>query len=206
MSHLCLVSHTTERGGRMLGPNRRKLSTFALALLLGPSGVEGQTARKFEELGTVLKANDLVAVSDETGQRSKGRVVSVSGSSLVVSISTSAGKSEARTFAPSAVTKIMAADRLWNGALIGAAAGAGLAMWDYLIDSSEPGNAAIFTVAIGVGDTVGTALDALLRKLLYQVASTVAECEALASLYRRSAKRACSCPFLKWMRSWPLAW
>lgn len=57
-----------------------------------------------------------------------------------------------------------ATDPLWNGALIGAGIGAGLATWDYLIDPSEPGNAAVFTVAIGLGTAIGAGIDALLSK------------------------------------------
>ena len=48
--------------------------------------------------------------------------------------------------------------------LIGAAIGTGLATWDYLIDPSEPGNAAIFTVAIGLGAAIGAGIDALRTK------------------------------------------
>ena len=55
-------------------------------------------------------------------------------------------------------------DALWNGALIGAGIGAGLATWDYLIDPSEPGNAAVFTVAIGLGTAIGAGIDALLSQ------------------------------------------
>ena len=151
----------------MTDPIRRQLSAFVLTLILRPSGVEGQTARRFEELQSVLSANDVVVVEDTTGQKTKGKVVTVSVSSLVVSTPGSTGAPEPRTFARDAVTEIRAADPLWNGALIGAAAGTGLAMWDYLIDPSEPGNAAIFTVAIGLGTAIGAGIDALTSKVLY---------------------------------------
>jgi hypothetical protein len=68
------------------------------------------------------------------------------------------------TFAQGTVTEIRATDPLVNGALIGAAIGTGLAMWDYLIDPSEPGNAAIFTAAIGLGTALGAGIDALTKK------------------------------------------
>ena len=54
-------------------------------------------------------------------------------------------------------------DPLTNGALIGAAVGGGLAMVDYLIDPSEPGNAVAFTVAIGLGAAIGAGIDALIK-------------------------------------------
>jgi hypothetical protein len=57
-----------------------------------------------------------------------------------------------------------ARDPLWNGALIGAGIGAGFAMWDYLIDPSEPGNGVIFATGIGLGAAIGAGIDALLNK------------------------------------------
>jgi hypothetical protein len=57
-----------------------------------------------------------------------------------------------------------ARDSVWNGALIGAGIGAGFAMWDYLIDPSEPGNTAIFAAGIGLGAAIGAGIDALLNK------------------------------------------
>jgi hypothetical protein len=71
---------------------------------------------------------------------------------------------EARTFAEGTVKEIRATDPVSNGALIGAAIGTGLAVWDYLIDPSEPGNAAVFAVAIGLGTTVGAGIDALVNR------------------------------------------
>ena len=62
---------------------------------------------------------------------------------------------------PSGIT---AADPLWNGALVGAAIGTGFAMWDYLIDPSEPGNAVVFGGAIGLGAAVGAGIDALMNR------------------------------------------
>jgi hypothetical protein len=71
---------------------------------------------------------------------------------------------EARTFTEGTVTEIRVTDPLWNGALIGAAIGTGLATWDYFIDPSEPGNAVVFTVAIGLGTAIGAGIDALMNK------------------------------------------
>ena len=45
-----------------------------------------------------------------------------------------------------------------------------LATWDYLIDPSEPGNAAIFAVAIGGGAAIGAGLDRVIAggRVLYR--------------------------------------
>jgi hypothetical protein len=71
---------------------------------------------------------------------------------------------EARTLTEGIVTQSKGRDSLWNGALIGAAIGVGLATWDYFIDPSEPGNAAIFAVSTGLGTAVGAGIDALLNR------------------------------------------
>ena len=60
----------------------------------------------------------------------------------------------------SSVAEVRTSDRVWNGALIGAGVGTGLALWDYLIDPSEPGNGPIFAFAIGTGAAIGAGIDA----------------------------------------------
>jgi hypothetical protein len=54
-------------------------------------------------------------------------------------------------------------DTVANGAIIGAAIGAGFAIADYAVDPSEPGNAQIAATAVGVGALVGAGIDALLH-------------------------------------------
>jgi hypothetical protein len=44
--------------------------------------------------------------------------------------------------------------------LVGAAIGTGLATWDYMIDPSEPENAVIFAVAVGLGTAIGAGIGA----------------------------------------------
>jgi hypothetical protein len=152
----------------MISPSRRQLCGVVLALILAPTVVHAQPARGFGELRSILKVNDLVIVTDGTGQKTKGRIIDLSVSSLVVSTpNKSSGASDTRTFTEGTVRKIKAADPLRNGALIGAATGTGLALWDYLIDPSEPGNAVIFTVAIGLGSAIGAGVDALTGQVLY---------------------------------------
>ena len=149
----------------MLSLNPPMWRTLALFVIVAPSPAPAQTAsNSFEELRLLLKKGQTVVVTDATGQRTKGKVADVSPSSLVVLIP------DARTFTERTVSEIRVTDRVWNGALIGAAIGTGFAMWDYLIDPSEPGNAAIFTVAIGLGSAIGAGIDALVNrggKLLY---------------------------------------
>jgi hypothetical protein len=149
--------------------NRCLLRTCVLALLVDARAAQAQTARTFEDLARVVSANDLVVVTDEAGNKIKGRVVDVSASALGVSAANrSSSALDTRTFADGTVRKITAADPVWNGAIIGAAAGVGFATWDYLIDPSEPGNAAVFAVAIGLGTAVGAGIDGLVHRVIYR--------------------------------------
>jgi hypothetical protein len=146
----------------MIGPNRRRLGGFVLAVALFPGSARAQAlAHSFEDLRQTLEVGQRVVVTDESGQKSMGRVDKLSRCSITVG---------PRTFTEATVTEIRRPDPVWNGALIGAVVGAGLATWDYMIDPSEPGNAAIFTVAIGLGAAIGAGIDALTTrggKLLY---------------------------------------
>jgi hypothetical protein len=142
----------------------RSLGGFTVAVALFPGDVQAQTvARSFEELQPILKVGQTVVVTDDSGRQTKGRLTDLSPSALVVSTPIK------RTFAEGTVAEIRFSDSLSNGMLIGAAIGAGFATWDYLIDPSEPGNAAIFAVAIGMGTAIGAGIDALHKggKVLY---------------------------------------
>jgi hypothetical protein len=146
----------------MLSPHRRRLGWFVIAVALFPGGAGAQTvAHSFEELQQILHVRQTVVVTDESGQETKGRVDKLSTASITVG---------GRTFADAAIREIRLPDPLWNGMLFGAAIGTGLAVWDYVIDPSEPGNAVVFTVAIGLGTAIGAGIDALRKKggrLLY---------------------------------------
>ena len=149
--------------------HRPRLSPFILLLILSaaPSAARAQTAASsFEELRAMLKNGQTIVVTDTTGQRTRGKVrdVSTSPPSLVIAVPTP------RTFRAESIAEIRTTDRVMNGALIGASVGTGLAVWDYLIDPSEPGNGAIFAVAIGLGTAIGAGIDALIdgRRILYR--------------------------------------
>lgn len=137
----------------MMRSHRRRLAGFVAAAALWPAAVRAQaTAQSFDDLPRVLRAGQTVVVTDTTGHRVKGKVDRLSPASITVG---------GRTLADSSVRELRLPDRLWNGMLTGAAIGTGLAAWDYLIDPSEPGNGAIFTVAIGLGAAIGAGVDAV---------------------------------------------
>lgn len=163
----------------MLSRNGRRFGGFVFAVALFPGSAGAQTpAHSFEELQRLLKVRQTVVVTDESGREVKGRVEQVSAASLTVG---------GRTFTDTTVREIRLPDPLRNGILIGAAIGTGLATWDYMIDPSEPGNAVIFTVAIGLGTAIGAGIDALRVKggpLLYAAPRQRAELRVVPLLDR----------------------
>jgi hypothetical protein len=168
-----------EEEKHMLSPNRRRFGgvIFAVALIPGSAGAQ-TAAHSFEDLQRMLKVRETVVVSDESGRQVKGKVEKLSSHSITVG---------GRTFSDAVVTEIRLLDPLWNGMLIGAAIGTGLATWDYMIDPSEPGNAVIFTAAIGIGSALGAGVDALRKKggrLLYAWARPRTEIRLLPLLER----------------------
>lgn len=146
--------------------NPRLWTLVAVFAVLAPSAARAQTiASSFEELRQVLKKGQAVVVTSASGQQVRGKVGDLSASSLTVLIP------DARTFGEGAVAEVRRPNSWKKGALIGAGVGAGLAIWDYSIDPSEPGNAAITAVAVGLGTAIGAGLDALVGKggtLLYR--------------------------------------
>ena len=146
--------------------DRPILTVLSVCAVLAPCLAQAQTATSsFEELRRVLNNGQTVVVTDTAGRRTKGTVsdVSTAPPSIVLLAP------QARTLAESTIAEIRATDSVRNGALIGGGVGVGLALWDYLIDPSEPGNAAIFAVSIGLGTAIGAGIDALVKgKVLYR--------------------------------------
>ena len=145
-------------------------SSLALVVIFGSGPALAQTiATSFDELRKVVKEGQTVLVITANGERRKGRIggVSLSPPALEVLAPTP------RTFLEPAIAEIRATDGLWNGALFGAGVGLGFALWDYLIDPSEPGNGVIFSVALGLGAAVGAGIDALIGgRVLYRPRQT----------------------------------
>lgn len=137
------------------------LVRYAVVLLamLAPASAPAQTpASSFDDLPRILKEGQTVFIRDDAGRETRGKVADVSADFL--SITTPAQ----RTFRRDSIATISETDRLQNGALIGSGIATGFAVWDYLIDPSEPGNAVVFAVAIGLGSAIGAGIDALISR------------------------------------------
>ena len=136
----------------------RPIGLALLVVAAIPSAAHAQSpAASFDDLRRLLKNGQTIVVTDTSGHRVKGtlRDVTTSPPSLAIAAPVP------QTFAADAIAEIRTTDRVWNGALIGAGIGSALALWDYAIDPSEPGNGPIFMFAIGTGAAIGAGIDAL---------------------------------------------
>jgi hypothetical protein len=154
-----------------MAPRQRLVAGFILALTVLPSGARAQTVtpqgeRDWQRVDGLAPGTRIV-VTQKTGEKRIGDFRRATADDITIAVQSKKGKelvSEETLPKALIATVATAADPWWNGALIGAGIGTGLAMWDYLIDPSEPGNAAIFTVAVGLGTTIGAGIDALVNK------------------------------------------
>jgi hypothetical protein len=159
-----------ERGGnRMI----RRIGVAAAGVLWFASTVAAQPepASSFEELALRTSAGETVFVVDATGEETKGRIATLS--DLALAITT---RETRRNFAAREVTRIerRRRDSVWNGLLIGGAAGAlvGLGLGPSLDSPACPqspiecGQGAVIGIVGGAfwGSVGGWIADALMRK------------------------------------------
>lgn len=130
--------------------------------------------RSFEELKSRLGAGATILVTDSGGHEARGRLRELSERSLTLLVN-----GEPRSFSPADVRLIeeRTADSLWNGLLIGAAAGAVPALYWRFADPNECGNSICgddLVRGMIPGAALGLAIDAAIRKkvIVYRATST----------------------------------
>ncbi|MGE3509497.1 MAG: hypothetical protein AB7N65_11495 [Vicinamibacterales bacterium] len=138
------------------------------ALLPGsPRSASAQgIANTFDELRLLVKLGETLTVYDTTGHEQRGRLDSLSTSSLVLR----RGR-ERVDIAETDVSRIEAtrSDSLRNGALIGMGVGAGLILGAFVMScdsecGDEAGLLALATLGYaGIGAGIGTGIDALIQ-------------------------------------------
>jgi len=108
----------------MAAPLSAAVRVTLVALLLTGASAGSSAAQtpvdSFTQLPGILKIGSVIYVEDETGQRTKGKLRELSGSSLVLVAS---GRQE-RSFPADRVVRVTRVDSKLNGFLIGFAAGA----------------------------------------------------------------------------------
>jgi hypothetical protein len=175
-----------------MAPRRRTLAGFIiLALAVLPRVAHAQAASPDGRQGwptvDALAPSTKIVVTLKTGETWVGDFRRTSAADVTIAVRPKGQQPAKEETLPKSLiaTVATAPDPVWNGALLGAGIGTGLAIWDYLIDPSEPGNAAIFTVAIGLGTAIGAGIDALVNrrgKVLYAASGQTASITVSPSL------------------------
>lgn len=123
-----MLIHRSRHFGPWVGKMQIRKQQFAICILaatavLMPAMLFAQTtATTFAELRLLVKTGDTVIVTDVNGETSRGRVIDLSPSTLVVRTR------ENKSFSESRVASIGRPDSAWNGALVGAGVGGALAI------------------------------------------------------------------------------
>ena len=137
----------------------------------GIAEVSAQEARSFEQLEVLVKPGDKVHVLGADGTLTKGRIESLTPALLRLATN---GKIRDYAQGDTIEIKRKKADSLLNGALIGAATGAGLGLADWIsaggCDCSSGEIVGIVAVTSAMGAGIGIGIDALItrHKIVYR--------------------------------------
>ena len=131
------------------------LGGMALALgVLSASPARAQDT--FDDLARKIHEGQQVIVIDRLGTKTEGRIATLSSGTLVVSAALP------RTFAPSDVRQVLKPDRMWDGAIKGAAFGVIPAVLFGVFDCEQCVPGWLAALSIGAGAGVGFGIDALM--------------------------------------------
>ena len=149
----------------------RKTLSFGLAVLVGlgalaaPARAQG-VAQSFTELRLLIRAGDMVTLTGVKGDDVRGRVESLTATSLVL-----ARDGRLQTWSEADVVSIRQrrGDSLGNGALIGFGVGVGTVLVSALADDSLRQNDYGFVAVAaglygGIGAGIGVGIDALIAR------------------------------------------
>jgi hypothetical protein len=117
-----------------------------------PVVTNAQDAASFDDVQRLVKLNQQVVVTDAGGGKTRGNVVAVTPTTIIVRVDDVFAAARTRTFDRAIVSTIRRSDRLWNGILIGVGAGfAATEVWSYNLCGARGTNAECTAIASGVG-------------------------------------------------------
>jgi hypothetical protein len=175
------------------------LRTLGLATVLGivPGLVAAQEAASFQDLPRAIAPNQRVVITDVGGGKTRGNVIEVTPSTITLSAGDPFDSKRTLTFDRATVATIRRSDRLWNGLLIGVAAGfAATEVWSYSLCGTRSSNFECAAIATGVGwftmvpggAVAGALIDkAIGNNLIYISRPTRAELHVSPSITPRGA-------------------
>jgi hypothetical protein len=133
----------------------RAMPTLALILFFVPFAAPARAEDTFDDLVRKIHQGQTVIVIDQQGGRTQGRVESVSATALVVNFG------QRQTFTPADVRQVKRPDRMWDGAIKGAAFGIIPAVLVGALDCDDCVPGWMAALAVGSGAGIGFAIDAL---------------------------------------------
>jgi hypothetical protein len=137
------------------------LIAATLAVVFARPAVAQTTVESFDQLSQVLKPGVIIFVTDQTGQRTKGKISALSGS--VLEVRTGGVSERTLSFPAERVTRVSRVDSRLNGFLIGAVAGAvpgviGGMMFNQYCHNEAGACPAMIPVAGGVAGLIGAGI------------------------------------------------
>lgn len=157
------------------------LPLSCLLVLSCPPGAAAQTSQGAADVGSfavvqhLLSAGEAVRVVDDRGATTKGTMVSVSDTELVVArrraLFGRPGESRTRAFTRDSIAAIGVEDSTWNGALIGGATTAVmLGVWARQCETGECMQGRALTAVLGTaaGLGAGALVDSLMSHRIYE--------------------------------------
>lgn len=132
------------------------LGTLLLIIAVAGLAQAENRVELFSDLHKVLKVGQGVAVGDESGQMLKGKVEELLPSSIVIRVKEGRG-TRTQSFTESQVTIIKRTAHIWDGAVRGAAIGAGIVA-AVSGHGTMPGST--YLAGAGVGAAIGLGIDA----------------------------------------------
>lgn len=138
----------------------------AKALVAQPAGQSRPepVARSFTELKSRIKPGATIFITDSAGREVSGRLSELSDTSLNLLL---ADKRQAFMQADVGLVRQRQPDSLWNGLLIGMAAGVTPAVYWWVADPNECGNSVCMddlTIGVVEGALIGLAIDAAIKR------------------------------------------
>lgn len=145
------------------GPDRfAALLLAALPMVCATPALAQQPITPFEQIQFKVEEGDAVDVTDTSGKVLRGSLLKATDTDLLVDV-----RGEVRRYSASDVAEVRARvfDKLWEGALIGTAVGAGFgALMAAQVDCYQDECAALIVGFGGAGAGIGIGIDALIRR------------------------------------------
>jgi hypothetical protein len=151
----------------------RAASFFVLALALSSAAgadeqAESVPARSFTALQPLLIPGERLIVRDNSGRKTHGRFVSLSGDELEIKRRRWNFRTERRTWTEGTVEQIQHEDSRWEGGAIGAAVGVAVAAILMRAPQCDERCLPLVAVAVPIGIKIGEAVDGSMNLTLYE--------------------------------------